>query len=305
MPTISKNQLKGNYAENLVAEWVSRVCLVRPVAAGTDIGIDLYCESLVDNNPHLHFWIQVKAINKRDITEKDGVEYASYRFKRSHLEYWAHQPIPVYAFLVPIIGWPPKYPERIFGVPITRHVITHGIPTTETVNIETSDCTEFKSIDKDWEQFVNEIVPADLAILLLGKGLIAKIDFLKTNQTHYPYGFAKKYATNILDGIRDAAVILGSESLEAENNDEEKDESNKPNRQICEEIVSLFPHRMHEMGLNFLTESAIKDKNYPKALRFIELVEFQLRERSEIDDSLKTEYMSKIELLKQKITKLV
>lgn len=64
MPTISDKQLKGNFAENLVAEWLSRACLVRPVAVGTDIGIDLYCESLVDNNPHLHFWVQVKAIGK-------------------------------------------------------------------------------------------------------------------------------------------------------------------------------------------------------------------------------------------------
>jgi len=61
-------QLKGNYAENLVAEWLSRVCLVRPVASGTDIGIDLYCESVVGNKPYHHFWVQVKTITSKDIS---------------------------------------------------------------------------------------------------------------------------------------------------------------------------------------------------------------------------------------------
>ncbi|MBW1863160.1 MAG: hypothetical protein JRJ02_12425 [Deltaproteobacteria bacterium] len=46
MTKVDKNRIMGNYGANLVAELLSRHCLVRPVVEGTDIGIDLYCETL-------------------------------------------------------------------------------------------------------------------------------------------------------------------------------------------------------------------------------------------------------------------
>lgn len=296
MPTISNKQLKGNFAENLVAEWLSRSCLVRPVAVGTDIGIDLYCESLVENNPHLHFWVQVKAIGKRNITKRDGVEFASYRFKRSHLEYWARQPIPVYAFLVPVLEWPPKYPERVYGIPITRKIIEDGIPESKTVKLETSEGTEFASVDNDWNKFISQIVPADTAILLFSKGVISKIDFVGSAQQHFPKGFALKYSDKIMDAIRDSVVVLGSETLESENDEY------KGYRQACEDIASLYTKWMHDLGAKFLVESALRDGNIRRALEYVNKIQQGIIARTDIDEAKKGNLLSNIEDLRKRIT---
>lgn len=295
MPSITNEQLKGNFAENLVAEWISRVCLVRPVAAGTDIGIDLYCESIVESNPYLHFWVQVKAIGEKDITNKNGVEFASYRFNRSHLEYWSRQPIPVYVFLVPVTTWPPKYPERIFAVRITKHLISNELPETDTVKLETSECTEFASIDKDWEQFITHVVPVDSAILLLSKGLVGNIDFLNSEYKHFPLGHALKYSEKILDNVRDAAIILGLEILSKEGEDY------KGTRMVCEAIAALSIRRIHELGANFLVDSALRDKEFTKAGMYIQTIQNEIIARTDIDDSKKQEYLSKLEDLRKKI----
>lgn len=61
MPIVNENCLKGNYAASYVASKLSAYCLVRPVAADTDVGIDLYCETVQENQPFLHFWMQVKS----------------------------------------------------------------------------------------------------------------------------------------------------------------------------------------------------------------------------------------------------
>ena len=175
MPSMSVKQLKGNYAENLVAEWLSRTCLIRPVAAGTDIGIDLYCEALIEGSPYLHFWVQVKAITKKNVKKKGDKEIAFYNFKQKHLLYWSKQPVPVYAFLVPVEGWPPKQPNRIYGVPISRYIVQNGIPD-KSITLESSGFTDLVSIDNDWEEFIYQVLPVDSAILLFSKGFVAKIE---------------------------------------------------------------------------------------------------------------------------------
>ena len=57
MTLVDRNRLKANHAEAAVTGWLSRVCLIRPVSAGTDIGVDLYCESVLEDRPFLHFWV--------------------------------------------------------------------------------------------------------------------------------------------------------------------------------------------------------------------------------------------------------
>src|SRR3972149_10663620 len=107
MTSVDLNRLKGNYAEHSVASTRGRVCLVRPVAEGTDVGVDLYCESLLGGTPFLHFWVQVKAIDSKHIGEENEKEVVWYDFESKHLRYWDHQPIPIYAFLVLVDQWPP------------------------------------------------------------------------------------------------------------------------------------------------------------------------------------------------------
>ena len=106
MPQIDENRQRGNFAESIASAWLSRQCLVRPVAAGTDIGVDLYCESLRGHQAFQHFWVQVKAISDTNVRTRDGIDEAWYSFETRHLRYWERQPVPVYAFLVPVLGWP-------------------------------------------------------------------------------------------------------------------------------------------------------------------------------------------------------
>src|SRR5262245_3085691 len=97
-PLVDRTRLKGNFGANYVAAVFSTQCLVRPVAVDTDVGIDLYCETLTNGGiPFQHFWLQVKA--GESIKVRDGI--ASYRFDPKQLDYWSYQPVPVFAALVP------------------------------------------------------------------------------------------------------------------------------------------------------------------------------------------------------------
>jgi hypothetical protein len=161
--------------------------------------------------------------------------------------------------------------------------------------LETSDCTEFSSLDKDWRQFIAEVVPVDSAILLLSKGVVTNIEFLGSEQKHYAKGFALKYSNAILDKIRDAVVILGYDALERENDDF------KGVRWFCEAVASLFTININELGVNFLVESALKDGDTQKAIMYIENIKNKVASRLDIDETTKTEYISKLEALHYKI----
>jgi len=59
--SFGNNQLKGNWGEQYIASRLTSCdCLVRHVPQGHDSGIDLYCESIKNGNPFLHFFVQVK-----------------------------------------------------------------------------------------------------------------------------------------------------------------------------------------------------------------------------------------------------
>ena len=89
---ITANQVVGSQGEAFVSFLLSKYCLVRPVANGTDVGVDLYCEVLQGGIPHNHFWVQVKAQSKRTKRRRS--------LKISDLEYWSRQPIPVFIFFI-------------------------------------------------------------------------------------------------------------------------------------------------------------------------------------------------------------
>lgn len=59
--TITDNQLKGNWGEQYIAaNLAAQGCFIRHVTQGHDSGIDLYCETVKDKTPFLHFWCQIK-----------------------------------------------------------------------------------------------------------------------------------------------------------------------------------------------------------------------------------------------------
>ena len=92
MTRVSTNQILGNRGENLVSYLLSQYCLVRPVANGTDIGVDLFCETIIEDGRSAgHFWIQVKSKAKQ--TKKVKLD-------KGHVEYWIRHPVPVFIFII-------------------------------------------------------------------------------------------------------------------------------------------------------------------------------------------------------------
>lgn len=124
MTTVDNNLLSGNNAVWTVGQWLSSGgCLVRPVAADTDIGIDLYCETVENNTPFLHFWVQVKTGDSQIKVQENG-EKASFDFKVTHLEYWKRQPVPVFIFLLPTNS---GQPNTIYIIDLTVWQINDGV----------------------------------------------------------------------------------------------------------------------------------------------------------------------------------
>jgi hypothetical protein len=267
MPKIDKNRLKGNYATHVVASWLSRVCLVRPVAEGTDIGVDLYCESVVSETPYLHFWVQVKAITQKHIIQAEGKETVWFDFETKHLRYWERQPIPVYAFLVLVNKWPPVFPDRLYTIRITEHIIRNSIPTqSKKVRLKTSDWADVKTIDEDLQQFVSTIVPSETAAMLLSRGIVAPIPYTQdTNEQHFVVRYGVPYLPKILENIRDASIIGLHDALTSEANIPE----NKKIRKRFEAIASLFEDELHDFGLSMLVRAAHTDGEIDKAKNYI------------------------------------
>ena len=119
MAAIPDERLKGNYGVAAVLARLSAACLVRPVAADTDIGVDLYCETVQDGQAFLHFWVQVKAGEQCHVNATCGI--ASCRFDTAHLDYWSRQPVPVFAALVPT-EWPVRVEPCIYIVDVTTQI---------------------------------------------------------------------------------------------------------------------------------------------------------------------------------------
>lgn len=108
--TITDNQLKGNWGEQYIAANLSsQGCFVRHVPQGNDTGVDLYCETIKDTEPFLHFWCQIKTSKNY----KGKSEQESFKPKKEHKKYWLKQPVPVFIFLVPDLRDKPNTPYYI------------------------------------------------------------------------------------------------------------------------------------------------------------------------------------------------
>jgi Domain of unknown function (DUF4365) len=299
MTTVDTNRLKGNYALNLVATWLSRTCLVRTVTEGTDIGIDLYCESVIQGSPYLHFWVQVKAINNSNISEDHTVAW--YDFDTQHLHYWGRQPIPVYTFLVPIETWPPQPPQRIYGIRITEQIIRDGIPPQSTVRLKASDWFSSDDMDQDLAKFISEIVPWDGVALLLRKGIIAPIpEYKERKDQRFPHGLAFKYADKILENIRDTSVVAGFETLMAEHHNPAQREK----RKRFEQIAVLFQEELHELGTSFLVRAAHVDGDIPKAKAYVIDALNRVQQYSTMSEEIKRERTMRLEVLLDELASL-
>lgn len=279
-PVISHDSQRGTYAEHQAATWLSRQCLVRPVASGTDIGVDLYCESLAGNSPFQHFWVQVKAISDRNLRETDNGQEAFYDFETRHLRYWIRQPVPVYGFLVPVLGWPPPSQSVIYGVSISRNLLTQEIPDQGTHRMSTLDCFEESSLDDDLTEFVTRVVPADTSALMVPHGALVPIEYPDERaETHLPRGLALGYLDEIEDTIRQTLEICLAELMIRE----DMSADDHVTRRRISRILSEYDDHLNAIGASMLAQSAFFDGNFDRANYLFNIVE-SLVERAPVDE---------------------
>ena len=170
MPIIDKKRLIGNYGANLVVYILSNICLVRPVVEGTDIGVDLFCETIEDGQGFLHFWVQVKCGSQIKI-KKNGK--ASCKFKVDHLRYWNRQPVPVFGFYIKKDSFSEK-PKQIFVANISEYLITFGIPASKSKVIESQLKIDLEN-DKWQKAFLSKLKATTSLLNLREHGITSNI----------------------------------------------------------------------------------------------------------------------------------
>jgi|SRR5947209_4960364 len=170
MPIVTENRLKGNYGAALVMSRLSGECLVRPVAADSDVGVDLYCETVAEGRPFLHFWLQVKAGDqcKRDASSNA----ASCSFELDHLKYWTQQPVPVFAALVPA-EWPVLCEPDIYIVDITSQILMESLPVSQQAITLWSHYHWPTGDRASVQEFLRYDVPDTTARLQVSRGVVA------------------------------------------------------------------------------------------------------------------------------------
>lgn len=175
MPIVDENRLKGNYGASVVMARLSGECLVRPVAADTDVGVDLYCETVIEGQPFLHFWLQIKAGGQ---CEQDATgNTAKCRFSAAQLAYWARQPVPVFAALVPT-DWPTQGEPCVYVIDLTSQIL-FGVVSGSGASLTLSSDHIWRAGDqKSIREFLAETVPVATARLQISKGVVADIPTL-------------------------------------------------------------------------------------------------------------------------------
>jgi Domain of unknown function (DUF4365) len=209
MPTVTDNLLQGNYAEHLAAQVLSRSCLVRPVIGQTDVGVDLYCESVIDGQPFMHFWGQVKS-SKAFTNEKQEV---SCSYKTDSLRYWQRQPVPVLGFLVPLT-WPPDAIHYIHIVDISFDILEHGIRENQDEQTLHSKpdlilpLLDLKELDTRLRSLLYDHLPMAVSALYAAKGLVYHAPKpTEEDVLYYSHHFLHKHIFQIDANIRNAVVF--------------------------------------------------------------------------------------------------
>ena len=200
MPVVDTNRLKGNYGAAYVSACLSSECLVRPVAAETDVGVDLYCETVEDGSPFLHFWVQVKAGQQCRVSADRNS--ASCSFDIEHLRYWFRQPVPVFAALVPV-DWPVANDPTVYVIDISSKLLD-GVAT---LTLE-SDYKWRPRKRQDVKDFLSRAVPISAARLQCSRGVVATVPTLRpAYELKAPLVPVTRFRLPILNQIRTTAAF--------------------------------------------------------------------------------------------------
>ena len=198
---MTDNQLKGNWAEQYIsARLAEKGCLVRHVPQGHDIGIDLYCETIEEKTPFLHFWCQIKTSNKW----KGDEETISFPIEEGEREYWIKQPVPVFVFLVPDLR------DELTPTPIPFYICRTDFTSNEK-KIESyrkvkspSDLSDFLSIDLPYLYFCWE----------LKEGKVSHLKTVRAEYTRfYPSFITQLYENKLLESLRSTLWRLSHDTM--------------------------------------------------------------------------------------------
>jgi hypothetical protein len=260
MPLVTENRLKGNYGTALVMSRLSSECLVRPVAADTDVGVDLYCETVAENRPFLHFWLQVKAGDQCKLDTR--AERASCSFEIEHLNYWARQPVPVFAALVPT-EWPVRREPDIYVIDITTQSLLNNLTFTQETVTLWSDYRWPAGERSPVQQFLMDLVPDTTARLQVSKGVIA---YSPTPTPQYvqrsPAVPVLKFKDQIQDQLRRTAANAILFSIQEGHATIEDDEF----RRLLAKVVEQFGDDPHWENFFSRGISSHADENYSNAI---------------------------------------
>lgn len=244
-----------------VADYLSRGgVLVRPVASGTDIGVDLYCETVVHKSfPFLHFWVQVKTGKTRISINKDG-SAASYPFEKRHLIYWHMQPVPVFTFLVPIEDTSDDIRD-IYIVNITQYTLTHDVSEKEQARISSEKKTSLNDMAM-LNTFIHEVVPITFANMRIRDGVIAPVPTLTPSYVVYYHigDLVVRYFERIMEQLRTTSTWTLNKLLSMENQVSAV--------KILRDIMWAFRDDGHYEVALVIARAAAKNKEVEKAKQY-------------------------------------
>ena len=198
---MTDNQLKGNWAEQYIsARLAEKGCLVRHVPQGHDIGIDLYCETIEQSTPFLHFWCQIKT-SKKWKGKKRGISFST---KKGEKEYWTKQPVPVFVFLVPDLR--DKSNNSFIPFYICRTDLSIG----------GRKIDSWKKVESPGD--LSDFLRNDLRILYfsweLKEGKVSHLETVKDEYTRFfPSLSTQFFESKLLDSLRSTLWLLSHDTM--------------------------------------------------------------------------------------------
>jgi len=186
---------------------------VRPVAEGTDVGIDLFCETVDTGSrkPFLHFWVQVKGGKQVSVANAK----AKCVFEAEHVNYWARQPVPVYAFLVPEDQLHDL--KTVYVVSFVRKMMKQEVPIAGhgTRTLETDLVYNTSGDLWNLNTFVDTSVKLDHMLMHIRQGVSAPWPQLSTDYVQSSIkGYRAPYADHVADQVRRSASATMTDLLD-------------------------------------------------------------------------------------------
>jgi len=321
MSNIDQERITGNYGEHLVSYLLGKHCLIRPVAAGTDVGIDLYCEHFEESGvkkvtgtklykPFLHFWVQVKS--GKNIYVYKNKKRASYKFKYKDLKYWERQPIPVYAFLVPFDYQKRSgEPEYVYIVDISFELFGQDIDDIpETGSRTLSSIMQVKLNDDNWyDHFIMLLKHMSGLITLKKGGFITQIPELYQSYFHqYPsWPGLSKYAKKAVRAIRMTSGILVKDAIDLKKKtpvnllDDDFSEHRGDIEKLVE-ILQVFETERHTNVMTSLFNWALYiKKDVKKAKFYLKVAKLNVQSDPNLQDNDREKWLQELNALQNKI----